>query len=270
MSRGVVLFAFNSKIYDYVSMAEFTAKRINHFLKLPVTLITDNTSVASIKNNHFEKVITIDSDSNNTFQGRVWLNKGRYQAYDLSPYDETLLLDVDYIVNSDRLLQVFNVMDDFCCHQNISFLMNKYDTTEEFNFTDLNISTLWATVVAFKKTERVKQIFECLKMVQDNYTHYSEIHKFSIDTYRNDYGLTLAWKIANGHSYVNTDIIPWSLMHIGLNTYVYKNNDDALNTEYTIVYDRWKNGKIKKEYITIKDMDFHVINKDIFMELINE
>jgi hypothetical protein len=71
----------------------------------------------------------------------------------------------------------------------------------------------------------------------------------------------------NGHQPVKSDIIPWNLMHIGPKTYVYKNNTNPFCTEYTIVYDKWMRGKIKKEYITIKDMDFHVINKDIFLEL---
>lgn len=268
MTRGVLLFAFNSPEYDYVKMAEFTAKRVKHFLNLPTTLVTDKASSKSISINIFDQVITIDSDTNNQLHGRIWLNKGRYQAFDLSPYDETLLLDVDYVVNSDRLNKTFEIMDDFVCHETISFIMNEYDKREYLS-ENQTIPALWATVVTFKKTQRVKQIFECLKMVQENYEHYANIHKFSLDTYRNDYGLTLAWRIVNGHSYIQRDILPWNLIHIGPKTYVYKNKDIENNTEYTLVFDQWKNNKIKKEYITIKDMDFHVINKDIFMELIS-
>lgn len=271
MTRGVLLFAFNSPEYDYYKMAEFTAKRVNHFLNLPVTLITDHNSTKSSTGYKFDKVITIDSDPNNTFQGRVWLNKGRYRSYELSPYDETLLLDVDYVVNSNTLLQTFNMGTDFCCHESISFLMNEYHKREHLNFTDdLSVPTLWATVVTFKKTNRAKQIFDCLKMVQENYDHYANIHKFSTDSYRNDYGLTLAWRIVNGHAYVKSDILPWNLLHIGPKTYVYKNTSDIYNTEYTIIFDKWMRGKVKKEYITVKDMDFHVINKDIFLGLIND
>lgn len=269
MSRGVVLFAFNSPNYDYYKMAEFTAKRVNYFLNLPVTLITDKNSKKSLDKKLFDKVITIDSDPNNTFQGRVWLNKGRYKCFDLTPYDETLLLDADYVVNSDRLLQTFNSMDDFCCHETISFLMNEYGKKEKLS-NELSIPTLWATAVTFKKSNRVKQIFECLKMIQENYNHYADIHRFPVDMYRNDYALTLAWRIVNGHSHVDSDIIPWNLIHIGPNTSVYKNNDKFYDTEYTVVFDRWKRGKVKKEYITIKDMDFHVIDKDVFLEIINE
>jgi hypothetical protein len=267
MTRGVLLFAFNSPDYDYVKMAEFTAKRAKHFLKLPSTVVTDTFSLKNLNEELFDKVIIVDSDDTNNFQGRVWLNKGRYQAYDLSPYDETLLLDVDYIINSNTLLKVFELMDDFICHESITYLMNEYDKKEYFN-PKLSISSLWATVIGFKKTKRVKQIFELLRMVQENYTHYGNLYKFSTDMYRNDYGLTIGWKIANGHFNVKSDILPWNLIHIGPKTYVYKNSSNDFNTEYTIIFDKWFKNKIKKEYITIKDMDFHIINKDIVVDLI--
>lgn len=270
MTRGVVLFAFNSPDFNYIKMAEYTAKRINHFLDLPVTLITDHSSLISGFTFNFDKVITIDSDKSNNFQGRVWLNKGRYKCYELTPYEETLLLDVDYVVNSNTLLKTFDIMDDFCCHKNITFLMDKYGMTEKFDNIELNHQTLWATVINFKKTKRVQQIFECLKMVQENYKHYSQIHKFSIDTYRNDYGLTLACNIVNGHKIIPKDIIPWNLVHIGLNSKIYRNNSSLFNTEYTLLHDRTRNGKTKTEYMIIKDMDFHVIDKNVFLGLIDE
>lgn len=267
MSRGVILFAFNSSEYNYLNMAEFTAKRVNHFLNLPVTLITDKKTLQSSTGYKFDKIITVTSDTKNYLHGKVWINKGRYQAFELSPYDETLLIDVDYVINSDKLLKTFEYMDDFICHDKISYLMNQYSLQEYFENNQMSLPTLWATVVAFKKTDRVKQIFECLKMIQENYNHYANIYKLNPDTFRNDYGLTIAYKIVNGHLFKTSDIIPWNLMHIGLNTYVYANNSYENNTEYTIIYDKWARNKIKKEYLTIKDMDFHIINKDIFLGL---
>lgn len=268
MSRGVVLFGFNSPNYNYYKMAEYTAKRINYFLDLPVTLVTDSASIDHSSSYKFDNILQVQSDAGNQIFGRTWINKGRYQCYDLSPYDETLLLDVDYMVNSDRLLDAFNYMDDFCCHESISYLMSDHNKKEYI--AENSLPTLWATVVAFTKTKRTKQIFECLEMVQKNYQHYANIYHFDPDTYRNDFGLTLAWRLVNGHIYNKSDILPWNLCHIGLKTYVYKNNDDLYNTEYTIIYDKWIRDKIKKEYITIKDMDFHVINKDICVELFRE
>ena len=48
----------------------------------------------------------------------------------------------------------------------------------------------------------------------------------------------------------------------------YALNDDIFNNEYTVVFDNWQRGKIRKEYIIVKDMDLHVMNKENFMELV--
>jgi hypothetical protein len=266
MSRGALLFAFNSPKYDYYAMAEYTAKRINHFLGLPVTIVTDESSIPNNSKYKFDNTIVVEPDKNNIRDYVVWINKGRYQAYDLSPYDETLLLDTDYVVNSDRLLSTFDICDDFCCHDTTSFLMHPKAPQEILSA--YSFKTLWATVITFKKTQRAKQIFECLEMVQKNYEHYANIHSFIAGVYRNDYALTLALRIANGHLNINSDIIPWNLLHVGKNTSVYAESTDEFNTEYTVMFDNWQRGKIRKEYINIKDTDFHVMNKENFLELI--
>ena len=266
MNRGAILFAFNSPSFNYYEMAVSTAKRINHFLNLPVTVITNEESLPEFDNYKFDNTIIVNADKNNIREHQIWINKGRYQAYELSPYDETLLLDTDYMVNSDKLLTIFNIYDDFCCHDTTSFLMNPGVPQEILSAYSFN--TLWATTVLFKKSNRARQIFECLEMVQKNYDHYCNIHSFVGGIYRNDYALTIALRIANGHSDNKRDIIPWNLVHVGKNTHIYRNYNNEFNTEYTVMYDRWKRGKIAKEYITIKDTDFHVMNKNNFMELI--
>lgn len=266
MTRGAILFAFNSPKFDYYAMAEYAAKRINHFLDMPVTIVTDESSLSSKTDYEFDKTVIVEPDRNNRRDWGIWINKGRYQAYELSPYDETLLLDVDYVVNSDKLLKCFELYDDFCCHDTTSFVMHPKAPQEVLSGYSFN--TLWATAVAFKKSHRAKQIFDALEMVQKNFDHYSNIHHFIANTFRNDYALTLALRLVNGHTLPKQDIIPWALFHIGKNTTVYANSDKKFNTEYTILFDNWQRGKIRKEYMTIKDMDFHVMNKDNFVELI--
>jgi hypothetical protein len=246
-------------------MAEYTAKRVNHFLNLPVTIVTDENSLPEVPKYNFDNIILVEPDKNNIRDHTIWINKGRYQAYELSPYDETLLLDTDYMVNSDKLLKTFYINTDFCCHDTTSFLMHPKAPQEVLSV--YSYKTLWATVISFKKSNRAKHIFECLEMVQKNYEHYANIHSFIAGVYRNDYALTLALRIANGHKSNTEDIIPWNLTHIGKNTNVYKNSNDQFNTEYTVMFDNWQRGKIRKEYMTIKDMDFHVMTKENFIEL---
>ena len=51
-SRGVIVFAFNSSKYNYAEMAVYTARRIESFLGLPTTLVTDTKSFETITNNN--------------------------------------------------------------------------------------------------------------------------------------------------------------------------------------------------------------------------
>ena len=277
-SRGALLFAFNSSKYNYAEMAVYTARRIETFLGIPTTLVTDVESVKTISTdiNVFDSIIEVEPDLSNIKEQTSWINKGRYQAYELSPYQETLLIDVDYLVNSETLLKTFDLSDTFCCHSNTHMLMHPEAAQERMGYS---YETLWATVIMFKKSERAKQIFDTLQMVQDNYEHYAGIHSFIGGVYRNDYGLTIALKIVNGHTDVPSDYIPWNLVHVGKNTSVYPNQSDIqvpcdghvydFNTEFTIMFDHWKKSKVRKEYMLIKDMDFHVMNKDLFLGIMN-
>jgi hypothetical protein len=163
--KGVMFFAFNNPKVDYYTMAVKAAKRVTHFLNLPVTIVTD----IQPENPEFN-IINVSAETSNEKDSNPWYNKGRYRAYDLSPYDETILLDTDYLVNSDRLLKVFDIYDDFMCHDSTFFLTEGHDTE---NVSDRSFKTLWATVIVFKKTERVKHIFQCLEMVQKRlWYHY--------------------------------------------------------------------------------------------------
>ena len=266
MTRGVILFAFNSHKYNYYEMAKHAASRAKHFLNLPVTLVTDEDSMPAGEYEHWDKVVKINPDKNNVRDWGQWINKGRYLAYDLSPYEETILIDADYVINSDKLLKTFETYDDFCCHDNTAFMMQPGVAQEVLS--SYSYKTLWATVVAFRKTSRAQQIFECLEMVQKNFNYYADIHQFVAGVFRNDYALTLALRIANGHLNEQNDIIPWNLLHVGKNTSVYAESTNEFNTEYTVMFDNWQRGKIRKEYINIKDTDFHVMNKENFLELI--
>jgi len=252
--KGVLLFAFNTDEVDYVKMAYATSQRVNNFLNLPCTLVTNKPT-----DYKFDKVTYLDSDSTNIKNHKVWLNKGRYNAYNLSPYDETLLLDVDYVVNSTKLLDVFSFYEDYCIHNSASFLMYP-DFTQEC-ISPISFRTLWATVFFFKKTERVKLFFDCVKMVQENYTHYANLHGMWSYLYRNDHAFAIANRILNGHIESKCDFIPWNLIHIGEKTTVEKDK----NNSFKVILDN-----DKKEYIIVKDLDFHMLDKKNFMRLFCE
>jgi hypothetical protein len=268
MNRGALLFAFNTETIDYFSMAVYTAKRINHFLNLPVTVVTDNIENTLNCDYQFDNVIYTSSNKTNYKQQQIWINKGRYEAYAHSPYDETLLLDTDYIVNSDKLLTLFNLYDDFACHNSTNFLFDPDKDQESIGRYGFN--TLWATVVCFRKTKRVNQIFYCMKMIQDNYDHYIKLYGMYSTMFRNDYALGIAHHIVNGNIQIKSDFIPWDLQHIGKTVLVKSNSPDLFNTSYTVNLIIDEPNKQVNEHIIIKDFDFHILSKDNFLELINE
>lgn len=268
MSKGALLFAYNTSETNYFKQAEISAKRINYFLDLPVTVITDENSLPQNPNNVFDHIIITDSDKSNQLRKKVWINKNRFKAFELSPYNETLLLDTDYLVNSDKLIKTFSLNTDFCCHEKIMYLMDSTPLVEEIS--NLSYKTCWATVINFKKTNKVKQIFDTMEMIQNNYVHYSHLHNFVSQPYRNDFSLTLAKQIVNGHIIDSSEIIPWTLVHIADGVTVYKNNNNFYDTQFTLLYDTMYRGKHKKEYLVIKDMDFHMLNKNNYMELFVE
>ena len=266
--KGIVLFAFNTDYQDYVRMAINCAKRVNKFLNLPVTLITDDTSVIGNANlSVFDKVIKTIPNLNNLKENKVWINKDRCKVFDLTPYDETILLDVDYIINSTKLLKLFDLSGDIQVHNSVEFLMQPKLPKEYLS--PYSFVTSWATVIKFKKTNKTQQVFRAMEMIQENYDHYSRLHHFIPGTFRNDYAITLALNIVDGHLPSTNNYIPWNLLHIGKNTVIYPTNDDELCTEFIAFYDNWKNGKIKKEYYDFKNLDFHIINKQNFSEIIN-
>jgi hypothetical protein len=252
--RGVLLFAFNNGEVDYVKMAYLTSQRVHKFLNLSCTLVTDKSTEYK-----FDNIVYLESDPSNTKHNKVWINKGRYNAYELSPYDETLVLDVDYVINSDKLNTVFDFYDDFCIHNSTSFLM--YPNALQEKLSPTSFETLWATVFFFKKSQCVRHFFTGVEMVQQNYQHYINLHGIYSTTYRNDYAFTIANRIVNGHLENVEQYIPWNLIHAGEQTFVERVTD----TEYKIILKQ-----NKTEYIIVKDTDFHMMNKNNFMELFDE
>jgi hypothetical protein len=266
MTRGIVLFAHNNEVTDYYQMAVATAKRIHRFLDLPVTIITDEETIASTKasvESVFDKTILIEPDKDNQINKKKWYNKGRYQIYDLTPYDDTIVLDTDYMVNSTALLRVFEQPGDIQCYRDSKYMFGLEMETEQIS--PVSFGCYWATVIRFKKTPKVADVFEMLKRVQHNYDYYAELHQFLGVTYRNDYALTFAMRTINGHIENPQDFITGSLIHIGKLVKVTRVDDTTYDLQATR---KNSSGKEKTHRIRVKDFDFHMLNKENFMELV--
>jgi hypothetical protein len=197
MTTGAVIFARNNEHIDYVAMAEWSAQNIARHLGIPTHIITD--SAPSDNSRHFTDV------------GQVtWHNLNRMDAYRLSPWDRTLVLDADYVVATNQLRSVIDCDEDFLAHR-WAYDVTGCNTFEGLNwFGDVRMPMWWATVIVFNKSRQAELIFDAMAMIRDNWTHYRNIYKNSAATYRNDHALSIALGIVNGHTLDHASI-PWSL-----------------------------------------------------------
>ncbi len=196
-SKGILLFAFNTDAVDYVAIAEQSARLINHTLNLPVTIISD-----SDVDNQFKNVRAGYAN------GTPWRNGDRYRAYELSPYDETILLDTDYLVLDDSLLKVLDTTIDYRlmhCNQSPKQAMTG-------NMGELSLDYVWATAITFKRTDKTKMLFDLVGRIQRNYSYYRKLYNLRERNFRNDYAFAIANNILNGYTTDQSQSIPWTML----------------------------------------------------------
>jgi hypothetical protein len=211
-SRGVLLFAFNSKSVNYSEIATVTAKLIKKHLNLPITLVTDSEHIDSFL---FDTVILVESKAGNFRYTKSqtiieWRNFDRYRVYELSPYDETLLIDVDYLVLDSSLLTLFDQDFDYRFHYTMT-------TPEGLNIDEMgpmSLPMVWATVVLFKKSKKTKLFFDLVGKIQRNYGYYRALFGIRETNYRNDFAFSMANIILNGYCICPEQSIPWPLFTI--------------------------------------------------------
>ena len=199
-SRGIVAFAYNVDTVDYVSIAKNTLALASQQLGLPYTLITDK----ELENTHYTMRCDID-----TGEFIKWRNVGRYHAYQLSPYDETLVIDVDYLILDSNLNKIFDIDWDYLLARNSVALTANWPAKMGEN----SLPYVWATVFAFRKTPRAKMYFDLVGRIQRNYAYYSALFNVDGRNFRNDYAFAMADTILNGYA-VDKKSVPGSIVAI--------------------------------------------------------
>lgn len=198
MSKGALIFALNSG-FDYQSIAAVAAERIRRYLNVPVSIIT-NQELPEKFANLFDSVILISekdsqirtiNDGNNSTQIN-WLNFSRFSAYDLTPYDETLVIDADYIINTDCLKYCFNSDKDFLIYRTGVDVSPWRDGKEFKVLNEFSIPFYWATVFYFKKTNLNRIFFNLVQYIKDNWDYYRLVYQIVEKKFRNDYAFSIA------------------------------------------------------------------------------
>lgn len=255
MTAGALIFAHNNEQYDYVAMAEWAAKRIRRHLGIPVALVTDLPT-----DRNFDKVILWDRSTKQTrkfgneAKPVIWNNHSRVDAYDLSPWDKTLVLDADYVVASGNLKVLLDADVDFLAHRWAHDITGVNDFRGLNYFGDYDMPQWWATVMVFRKTTHSHVVFECMKMIRSNWGHYCDIYHNPSRIYRNDHALSIALNIACGHQN-QIDEIPWSLATIMPGARLQQLDQDRFRVDFQ-KYDQ------RPAWIELLNQDFHAMGKD--------
>lgn len=213
MSKGILVFARNNAKVDYVKQAYLVAQRAKEYLNLPVSIVTDSVNYArsNYPESAFDHIIPIDTSINENHGNRKYWdgslvsnrlefkNNSRPYAYDLSPYDETLLLDTDVVISNDTFLECFNQSHDFLIYKD-AIDLSDIDRGQEFTrISDTSSDFYWATCVFFRKTKTNKIYFDLLKHIMENWQHYKNVFQMNLPYYRNDHCFSIGIHIMNGY-----------------------------------------------------------------------
>lgn len=191
-SRGIVAFAKNTETTDYVSIAKNTLSVASKILNLSHTIITD-VDDSEFTNSRY------DIDTKSFVQ---WRNYGRHLAYDLSPYDETIVIDADYLILDKKLSIIFDYDWDYLLQRNSHALTVEWPK----KMGSTSLPYVWATIFAFKKTKRAKMFFDLVGRVHRNYAYYRSLFNIQERNYRNDYAFAIADIILNGYALSDSGI----------------------------------------------------------------
>ena len=273
MNCGAIIFAHNSREVDYALIALISGGLVNKHLKVPVSLITDASTETWMKESGiyqnalevFDKIILVEkpktANSRRLYDGASnktvpFVNTNRNSAWDLTPYDRTLLLDSDFLIFSDRLNEYWTFDDDFLIAGTVTDIydQNRLGYHDKY-VSDTGVHLFWATTVMFTKNERSKSLFDMIAYVKQNYEYYADIFRFDHRQFRNDIAFSVAKHILDGFSTEVQITLPPLLTALDKDILVSVDTSGKLTFLVT--------PNLDSEFCaaTIRDTDLHIMNK---------
>lgn len=220
MTRGVLIYAHNNTEIDYFKIACANALMVKRHLNVPVTVVTDSGTIdwstkalgEDFVNLCFDNIVVVDrnysftnlrnfSDTSYSVKSLQFYNCNHWEAYELSPYDETLFIDADYLIMSSALDNCWGSDKDVMIDHRIFSPAGDNGVTTKY-IDDFGIKLYWATVIYFKKSDFAKFLFSTVKHIQENYQYYKDLYCFANGMFRNDNAFSVAIHTLNG--FVNT------------------------------------------------------------------
>jgi hypothetical protein len=286
MTRGVLIFAHNNRDIDYALMAIVAGGLAKKNLGVPVSLVTDETTIHWMKESNsyqraesiFDKIILVDkpvTDNKRKLHDGIlnktvpFVNSNRANAWNLTPYDRTLLIDSDYLILTDHLNEYWDVDQDILISEAINDIYSKTRVGYHDRYvSDTGVHLYWATTVMFTKNETTRLFFDTINNIKENYQYYSELCGFDPRQYRNDISFSVAKHMVDGFETQKSISLPPVLTAVDKDVLI-KVNTDKLTFLVNVNLDNTFCATV------VSGVDIHVMNKqsiirhaDKLMELI--
>ena len=215
MSRGILMFAHDNGLFNYGKMAYASALAARYYLHQDISLVTDTDTWNSLLMQHpeaedfWDQTIFIEPKTENKrhydmadggMQKAAYHNTTRMRAYALTPYDETILLDTDVLVQDPLLNGVWGSQAHIRMNHGISEMIRMYGHTSMRHPLEAHtVDLFWATIMYFKKSRTVEQFFETMQLVVANYQYYGVLYGFPSNMLRVDFVVTIAAHLMSGY-----------------------------------------------------------------------
>ena len=274
MSRGILIFAHNNEGIDYVKIACANALMIRKNMDVDgITLVTDDTSLNYSLTDHeniakyfFDEIVVYENkkftkrnyrDHTRSDKVLTFYNGDRSEAWDITKYDETIIIDADYLIQDSILNDCWSSEHSFMANKNITTI-NTLFPMQQPRINYQGIEQYWATVVYFKKDDEAKMIFEAWKNVKNNHPYYKALYDIPGKIFRNDFALSVALHITENmnisslpESYLLSSFDEDDIIDVGLNKIILSTRDN----------DRQDFMPVK-----IENRNVHVMNKFALLE----
>lgn len=272
MKRGILIYAHNNRSVDYALMSIISGGLAKKNLNVPASLVTDPSTVEWMRESNtlelattiFENIIIVtrpetdnhrklsDGDSSNMVP---FVNTNRDSAWDLTPYDRTLLIDSDFFVMSNNLNKYWDIEDDLLIGESINDI---YDNSRlgylDSYISEVGVKLYWATTVMFTKNENTKLFFDTVNFIKENYKHYADIFRFDDRQFRNDIAFSIAKHILDGYAESTSGRLPPVLTTL---------DKDILNDVKDNKLQFLINHRLDDNFCAalISNIDIHIMNK---------
>lgn len=274
MNKGLLYFAHNNGRLAYTKIATCSAVMAKHFMgNVQTALVTDQQSlddqpeIQEQLEKAFDKIIVTDNkplensrvyrDGTDITHVANFNNLNRFDAYNLSPFDETIVVDSDYLIQNDSLNSCWGSNENLLINKSACSLDFNQMTGEELRLNQTGIRMYWATLIYFKKTDQTRILFDLVNYIRQNWWYYKLIYGFSKSLYRNDFAFSIAIHILS--NFMESD----SVKSLPTPTIVTATDRDSLvevdkDSVKMMFYSQQNSGP---NLVRLRNTNVHVMNK---------